>query len=236
MYTRWAQRHEFDADLLDFRQESGILRATLHVRGPFAYGQLWGEAGLHRRSLHPALHLDGGTAQQPTSAAVDVLPELAGAENVPLSPEELRRDSFRTGGPLAGQHDSRTASGVRLTHLPTGLTAECHRERSQHKNDRIALGLLKAKLYRLGEQEGQSLYDEKGEVSWQYLARSYSLAPTRRVMDARTGVVTDRLEAVLDGDLVDFVRAHLLWRARPTPGVARPQAIVTHSRPSPSTR
>ena len=126
--------------------------------------------------------------------------------------DELRRDTFRSGGP-GGQHQNKTESGVRYTHLPTGIAAESRTERSQHKNDANAMALLKAKLYRIEEQkrraEVEKLYDEKGEVAWGYQIRNYVMQPYTLVKDVRTGVETSQVDSVLDGEIDDFIQAYL---------------------------
>jgi peptide chain release factor 2 len=128
----------------------------------------------------------------------------------------LKRDTFRSGGP-GGQHQNKTESGVRYTHLPSGIAAESRSERSQHKNDQMALSLLKAKLYRIEEQkrraEVEKLYDEKGEIAMGYQSRNYVLQPFTLVKDVRTGVETAQVQKVLDGDIDEFIEAFLRQKA-----------------------
>src|SRR5436309_3633614 len=127
---------------------------------------------------------------------------------------DLRRDTFRSGGP-GGQHQNKTESGVRYTHIPTGISAESRSERSQHKNDQMALSLLKAKLYRIEEQkrraEVEKLYDEKGEIAMGYQVRNYVLQPYTLVKDVRIGMETSQDQSVLDGDIDDCTQAYLRW-------------------------
>jgi peptide chain release factor 2 len=129
----------------------------------------------------------------------------------------LKRDTFRSGGP-GGQHQNKTESGVRYTHLPTGIAAESRTERSQHKNDQMALQLLKAKLYRIEEQkrraEVEKLYDEKGEIAMGYQIRNYVLQPYTQVKDVRTGVETSQVQSVLDGNIDEFIQASLRQKAQ----------------------
>src|SRR5919109_1277916 len=168
-------------------EEAGIRSAALRVVGEYAYGYLQGEAGVHR--LVRISPFDANARRQTSFAAVDVMPEIEGTIEIDIKPEDLKRDTFRSGGP-GGQHQNKTESGVRYTHLPSGIAAESRSERSQHKNDSMALSLLKAKLYRIEEQkrlaEVEKQYDEKGEVAWGYQIRDYVMQPYTLVRDVRT--------------------------------------------------
>src|SRR5207248_6147861 len=176
MYIRWAERHGYTAELVDElrNEEAGIRSATLRIAGDYAYGHLQGETGVHR--LVRISPFDANARRQTSFAAVDVLPEIEGTIEIEIRSDELRRDTFRSGGP-GGQHQNKTESGVRYTHLPTGVAAESRSERSQHKNDDMALKMLKAKLYRIEEQKQRAAvekqYDDKGEVAWGYQIRNY---------------------------------------------------------------
>src|SRR5205823_8829513 len=154
--------------------------------------------------------------RQTSFAAVDVMPEIEGTIEIEIRPDELRRDTFRSGGP-GGQHQNKTESGVRYTHLPAGIAAESRSERSQHKNDDMAMSQLKAKLYRIEEQkrkaEFEKLYDEKGEVAWGYQIRNYVMQPYTLVKDVRTAVETAQVMNVLDGEIDDFIQAYLRQKA-----------------------
>ena len=191
MYARWAERHGYQVEMVDElrNEEAGIRSATLHVIGDYAYGHLQSEAGVHR--LVRISPFDSNARRQTSFAAVDVTPEIDGTIEIEIKPDDLKRDTFRSGGP-GGQHQNKTESGVRYTHMPTGIAAESRTERSQHKNDANAMKLLKAKLYRIEEQkrkaEVEKLYDEKGEVAWGYQIRNYVLQPYTLVKDVRTGV------------------------------------------------
>jgi peptide chain release factor 2 len=147
---------------------------------------------------------------------VDVTPDIEGTIEIEIRPEELERETFRSGGP-GGQHQNKTESGVRFRHLPTGITAESRNERSQHKNAAVALALLKSKLYAIEEQkrraEVEKLYDEKGEVAWGYQIRNYVMQPYTLVKDVRTSVETAQVQNVLDGDLDQFMEAYLRQKA-----------------------
>jgi peptide chain release factor 2 len=212
MYARWAERNGYETEIVDElrNEEAGIRSATLYVKGEYAYGHLQSEAGVHR--LVRISPFDANARRQTSFAAVDVMPEIEGTIEIEIRPDQLRRDTFRSGGP-GGQHQNKTESGVRYTHLPTGIAAESRSERSQHKNDDMALKLLKAKLYRIEEQkrlaEVEKMYDEKGEVAWGYQIRNYVMQPYTLVKDVRTDVQTAQVQNVLDGDIDDFIQAFL---------------------------
>jgi peptide chain release factor 2 len=212
MYARWAEQNGYQAEIIDeLRNDSaGIRSATLHVKGDFAFGRLQGESGVHR--LVRISPFDANARRHTSFAAIDVLPEIEGTIEIDIRPEDLKRDTFRSGGP-GGQHQNKTESGVRYTHLPTGIAAESRTERSQHKNDQMALSLLKAKLYRIEEQkrraEVEKLYDEKGEVAWGYQIRNYVMQPYTLVKDVRTGIETSQVQSVLDGEIDEFIEAFL---------------------------
>src|SRR5262249_33636585 len=149
-------------------------------------------------------------------AAVDVTPEIDGTISIEIKPEDLKRDVFRSGGP-GGQHQNKTESGVRYTHLPTGVAAESRTERSQHKNDANAMARLEAKLYSIEEMkrraETEKQYDEKGEVSWGSQIRNYVMQPYTLVKDVRTDTQTAQVGNVLDGEIDDFIQAFLRAKA-----------------------
>jgi peptide chain release factor 2 len=216
MYSRWAEEHGFQVEMVDElrNEEAGIRSATLRVVGDYAYGYLQGETGVHR--LVRISPFDANARRQTSFAAVDVLPEIEGTIEIEIRPEDLKRDTFRSGGP-GGQHQNKTESGVRYTHIPSGIAAESRSERSQHKNDAMALQQLKAKLYRIEEQkrkaEVEKQYDEKGEVAWGYQIRNYVMQPYTLVKDARTAVETAQVQRVLDGDLDEFIHAYLRQKA-----------------------
>jgi peptide chain release factor 2 len=212
MYVRWAERHGFQADLVDElrNEEAGIRSATLHVVGEHAYGHLQGETGVHR--LVRISPFDANARRQTSFAAVDVTPDIEGTIEINIPRDDLERETFRSGGP-GGQHQNKTESGVRWRHKPTGIFAESRNERSQHKNSDVALSLLKAKLYKLEEQKRQAeverQYDEKGEVAWGNQIRNYVLQPYTLAKDVRTGVETPHVHQVLDGEIDDFIQAYL---------------------------
>jgi len=159
---------------------------------------------------------DANARRQTSFAAVDVMPEIEGAIEIDIKPDDVERQTFRSGGP-GGQHQNKTESGVRLIHKPTGVVAESRSERSQHKNNDMCWKMLKAKLFKLEEQKRtaqvEKQYDEKGEVAWGYQIRNYVLQPYTLAKDVRTEVETSQVQAVLDGDLDDFIKAYLRAKA-----------------------
>src|SRR5436190_450710 len=215
MYIRWAERHGYSVEIVDElrNEEAGMRNATLRIVGDYAYGNLQGESGAHR--LVRISPFDSNARRQTSFAAVDVMPEIDGNIEIDIKPDDLERQTFRSGGP-GGQHQNKTESGVRFIHLPTGIAAESRSERSQVKNSAMALQMLKAKLYRIEEQkrlaEVEKAYDEKGEVSFGHQIRNYVLQPDTRCKDQRTGVETPAVHNVLDGDLDEFLQAYLRYK------------------------
>lgn len=212
MYMRWAEAHGYAVEIQDELKnlEAGIQSAQLRIIGEFAYGYLQGESGVHR--LVRISPFGKGDTRQTSFAAVDVTPELDDSIQIEIRDCDLRRDTFRSGGP-GGQHQNKTESGVRYTHLPTGVAAESRSERSQTKNDANALALLRAKLYKVEEQKRlaavEKTYDEKGEVAWGNQIRNYVLQPYTMCKDVRLGVETAQVGQVLDGDIDMFLEAYL---------------------------
>ena len=212
MYLMWAESKRFPTQITD-REDggaAGIQVATIHIKGEQAYGYLKGETGVHR--LVRISPYDSAGRRQTSFASVDVLPEIDETIDIVLRDDELKRDVFRSGGP-GGQHQNKTESGVRYTHLPTGVAAESRSERSQHKNDANALALLKAKLIRMEEEKREAdfakKYDEKGEISFGSQIRSYVLQPYQLVKELRTGHEVGNPRSVLDGSLDGFIEAYL---------------------------
>ena len=212
MYLMWAESKRFKIEITD-REEggaAGIQEASLHIKGEYAYGYLRGESGVHR--LVRISPYDSAARRHTSFASIDVLPEVDETIDIVLKDDDLKRDVFRSGGP-GGQHQNKTESGVRYTHLPTGVAAESRSERSQHKNDANALALLKAKLIRLEEEKREAefakKYDEKGDVSFGNQIRSYVLQPYQLVKDSRTGFEVGNPRAVLDGEIDGFIESYL---------------------------
>jgi peptide chain release factor 2 len=215
MYLMWAESKGFATQITDREDgnSAGVQEATIHIKGEYAYGYLRGETGVHR--LVRISPFDANARRQTSFASVDVLPEVDDTIDIVLRDDELKRDVFRCGGP-GGQHQNKTESGVRFTHLPTGIAAESRSERSQHKNNTLALALLKAKLIRLEEEKREAdyakKYDEKGEISFGNQIRSYVLQPYQLVKDMRTSHEIGNPRAILDGGLDGFINAYLRWK------------------------
>jgi peptide chain release factor 2 len=212
MLTRYAQRQGWKVDLLDEQpaEEAGIKSATLLVEGPYAYGLLKAETGVHR--LVRISPFDQNARRQTSFAAVTITPDLDQEIDLDIPEAELRIDVYRAGG-AGGQHVNKTESAVRLTHLPTGLVVQCQSERSQHKNRAQAMRVLRSRLYdlRKAEQDARNAQAvERKKIEWGSQIRSYVLAPYQQVTDHRTDVKIGNVEAVLDGAIDDLIRAYLL--------------------------
>jgi peptide chain release factor 2 len=217
MYARWAQQHGFEVEEQDLEPnlEAGIQSVTFRVVGPYAYGYLQSEIGVHR--LVRISPFGGGDTRQTSFAAVDVVPELDETIHIEIKKDDLIKQTFSAGGP-GGQHQNKTQSGVRLIHKPTGVRAESRTERSQPKNEDNCMKLLKARLYAIEEQKRlgdiAQRYDSKGEIAFGSQIRSYVLQPYTLVRDEREGidVKTPAVMQVLDGDLEEFMHAYLRWK------------------------
>lgn len=212
MYLRWGERHGFQTDLIEVSagEVAGIKSATIKFNGPYAYGWLRTETGVHR--LVRKSPFDSGNRRHTSFASVFVSPEIDESIDIDINPADLRVDTYRASG-AGGQHVNRTDSAVRITHIPTNTVVQCQNDRSQHKNRAEAMKQLRAKLYELELQKKrakqQELEDSKMEISWGSQIRSYVL-DTSRVKDLRTNVEHMLPQAVLDGDLDKFIEASLL--------------------------
>ncbi len=216
MFVRWAERAGYDVSVVDRldSEEAGIKHATILVKGDWAYGYLRAESGVHRLvRLSP---FDSQNRRQTSFAAIEVTPDLDDAEAMEIKSEDLRVDTFRAGG-AGGQHINKTDSAVRMTHLPTGIVVSCQSERSQHKNRNTAMKMLQAKLAAVAEIERQKelsdLGGEKGDIGWGHQIRSYVLHPYRMVKDHRTNREVGNVDAVLDGDIQQFIETFLRSKA-----------------------
>ncbi len=216
MYLRWAEKKGYKTKIIDILtgEEAGIKSATFIVEGPYAYGHLKAESGIHR--LVRISPFDTSGKRHTSFASVSVIPEIDEDIQIEIRPEELKIETMRASG-HGGQHVNKTESAVRITHLPTGIVVQCQNERSQHRNKAIAMAILKARLYELErrkkEEERQKLYGEKKEIAFGSQIRSYVLHPYRLIKDHRTGLEVGNVEAVLDGDLDAFIRAYHLQKA-----------------------
>jgi len=212
MYCRWAESRGFEVQVLDLLEgeEAGIKSATLLVRGENAYGFLKAEKGVHR--LVRISPFDASGRRHTSFASVDVLPEVEGEDEVEISPDDLKVETFRASG-AGGQHVNKTESAVRITHLPTGLVVSCQKERSQHSNRNTAMKILRSKLIELQEAERRREIDElrgdAGEIAWGNQIRSYVFQPYTLVKDHRTNVEVGNVQAVMDGDIDRFIYACL---------------------------
>lgn len=212
MYLRWAEQRNFKREALDVSEsdEGGVKSAVMQISGEFAYGYLQAERGVHRLvRLSP---FDSDHARHTSFALVEVMPEVEEGVDVVINPDDLRIDVFRAGG-HGGQNVQKNSTAVRITHLPTGIRVSCQNERSQHQNREIAMRILRARLIeREMAQKAEELAKLKGEhisPEWGNQIRSYVLHPYKMVKDHRTGYDTSNADAVLDGDIDEFIKSWL---------------------------
>ncbi len=217
LYLRWCERRGFEVELMDEQpgEEAGIKSATLLIKGPYAYGNLKSENGIHR--LVRISPFDAQSRRHTSFASAHVYPEVDEDIDLEIEDKDLRIDRFCSSGP-GGQGVNTTYSAVRIVHQPTGIIVTCQNERSQIKNLASAMKVLKARLYELEmerrEEELEKIRGPKKDISWGNQIRSYVLQPYRMVKDLRTGHEVGNADRVLDGDIDDFIEAYLHWRAQ----------------------
>ncbi len=215
MYTRWAESSQYSVEILDYLagDEAGVKSTTFLVKGLYAYGKLKCEEGVHR--LIRISPFDASGRRHTSFASVAVLPEISEEVAIKTNPEDLRVDTYRSGG-AGGQHVNKTDSAVRITHVPTGIVAQCQNERSQHSNRLAAMKILNSRLYELQQKEREdSLQKIKGEykeIAWGSQIRTYTLNPFSLIKDHRSNLEAGNVYAVLDGDLDEFINACLRLR------------------------
>lgn len=212
MYFRWAERKGYKVQIIDMQsgEEAGIKDVTFTVEGPYAYGYLKAEAGVHR--LVRISPFDANKRRHTSFVAVHVCPEIEDNIQIEIKEDDLRIDTFRASG-AGGQHVNKVSSAVRIVHIPTGIVVSCQTERSQHRNKELAMRILKSKLYDLFEKEKEekikSLTGDKKNIAWGSQIRSYVLHPYRMIKDHRTNIEVYNVEQVLDGDLDVFIESYL---------------------------
>lgn len=218
MYMRWAEKKGFKVELVDQQpgDQAGIKEAVFQVRGPYAYGYMRAENGVHR--LIRISPFDANARRQTAFASVEVVPDLEeDMTEIEIKPEDLQVDTFRAGG-KGGQHVNKTESAIRITHIPSGVIVACQAERSQHKNRSTAMKMLRGKLYELERQRREAEFQanygvEKMEAGFGSQVRTYTMAPYQLVKDERTEVKIASIHSVLDGELDDLIEAYLMKSA-----------------------
>ncbi len=208
MYTKWAEAHNYEVEVLDLvpAEEAGLKSASLEIRGPFAYGYLQAEKGVHR--LVRISPFDQQGRRHTSFASVFIYPVVDDTIDIDINPEDLRIDTYRASG-AGGQHVNKTDSAVRLTHIPTGIVVSCQKERSQHRNKTTAMKMLRAALYERAleekREEREKLEQSKTEIAWGNQIRSYVFQPYTLVKDHRTNIEIGDVQRVLDGGLDKFI-------------------------------
>ena len=217
MYLRWAEAHEYKSTIVEINpgEEAGIKSVTVTVEGENAYGYLRSEIGIHR--LVRISPFDASGRRHTSFASVFLYPDVDDEIDVIIEDKDLRIDTYRASG-HGGQHVNKTDSAVRITHLPTGIVVQCQNEKSQHRNKDMAMRVLRSRLYEYEQAKRQEEIDKlhatKKDISWGSQIRSYVLQPYRLIKDVRTGMEKGNVDAVLDGDLDDFIQAYLVEMAR----------------------
>ncbi len=224
MYTRWGEKHGHKIEWLEesLGEEAGIKSSTIKIMGHNAYGWLKTESGVHR--LVRISPFDANARRHTSFASLWIYPVVDDSIDIEINESEVRVDTYRSSG-AGGQHVNTTDSAVRLTHQPTGIVVQCQNERSQHKNRAAAWSMLRARMYELELQKRQddvqAEHEAKTDIGWGHQIRSYVLQPYQMVKDLRTGVETSNVQAVLDGDLDEFMAAALAGKKRGKSEVAQ---------------
>ncbi len=217
MYTRWIEQKGFKKKIMDYQpgDEAGLKDVTMEVKGDYAYGLLKAEAGIHR--LVRISPFDSNSRRHTSFASVFVYPSSDEEIEIEIDQSDLRIDTYRASG-AGGQHVNKTDSAIRITHIPTGIVAQCQNERSQHKNKATAMKVLKARLYQLEvekqKEDNKVLEDSKMDIGWGSQIRSYVFHPYNMVKDHRTKEETGNISAVMDGALDNFIRAFLMSKLK----------------------
>jgi peptide chain release factor 2 len=216
MYLRWVEKKGYKMELIDLQpgEEAGIKSATFTARGPYAFGRLKTEIGVHR--LVRISPFNAGGKRHTSFASVFVIPELDNEITIDIEEKDLRIDVYRASG-AGGQHVNKTSSAVRITHLPTGIVVQCQQEKSQHRNKDLAMKWLQSRLYQAEKEKEQEklqeLHDGKDDIAWGSQIRSYVLHPYQMVKDHRLGMDLGNVNAILDGDIDPFIEGALLEKA-----------------------
>ena len=217
MYNKWAQAHGMTVEVLDYQDgdEAGLKSASMMVKGANAYGLLKSENGVHR--LVRVSPFDANARRQTSFASLEVMPELDNTIQVDIRPEDIEMQVYRSSG-AGGQHINKTSSAVRLIHKPTGVVVSCQTQRSQFQNRDYAMEMLKAKLYQIAKQQHMDKIDDikgvQNEIAWGHQIRSYVFMPYTMVKDHRTNYETGNVDAVMDGDIDEFIFAYLKAASR----------------------
>jgi peptide chain release factor 2 len=228
MYLRWAEKRGFKTEIVDILagEEAGLKNVTFTVTGPYAYGYLKAESGIHR--LVRISPFDAGGRRHTSFASLFVIPEIPEDVVIEIDEKDLRVDTYRSSG-AGGQHVNKTDSAVRITHLPTGIVVQCQNERSQHKNKATAMKILKARLYEKEIEEKaerlEELHNSKKEIAWGSQIRSYVMHPYKMVKDHRTNVVIHNVDRVMDGDIDDLMTSYLLNTSTVQPSLSADRKI-----------